>query len=122
MPFARQRVHEYVATAAEWTHANEILATNEKAIESDTGREKLGDGVTHYSDLDYISSGAAGGGSYEAATESPATGSNDTFTFTAPPTLVFRNTVMERSLGSVVGNTFVFDVAPNLNDVIEGLV
>lgn len=63
-----------------------------------------------------------GGGSYEVATESPATGSNATFTFTGPPTLVFRNGVMEISEGSVAGDTFVFDSTPNLNDVIEGLV
>jgi hypothetical protein len=66
--------------------------------------------------------GGGGGGSYEVATESPATGSNATFTFTGPPTLVFRNGVMEMSLGTVAGNTFVFDSNPNLNDVVEGLV
>ncbi len=66
--------------------------------------------------------GGGGGGSYEVAAESPASGSNDTFTFTGPPKLVFRNGVMETGAGSIVGSTFVFDVAPTADDDVEGLV
>lgn len=66
-----------------------------------------------------------GGGGGSAALETPTgtvNGVNDTFTFTAPPISVYRNGVMETRLGSVVGNTFVFNTPPVQGDDIEGLV
>lgn len=66
-----------------------------------------------------------GGAAATLALETPTgdvDGVNDTFTFTGPPLSVFRNGVMERRLGSVVGNTFVFDSPPDADDDIEGLV
>lgn len=47
-------------------------------------------------------------------------GSNAAFTFTAPPLLIFRNGVNETRLGSIAGNVFTFDIAPNIGDEIEG--
>jgi hypothetical protein len=48
-------------------------------------------------------------------------GVNDTYTFTGPPTLIFRNGVMENDLGSIVGSTFVYDSAP-ATGTMRGLV
>lgn len=41
-------------TTANWTAANPILAQNELGVESDTGNEKIGDGVTAWNSLSYI--------------------------------------------------------------------
>jgi len=40
-------------TAANWTSADPVLAQGEMGIERDTGRVKLGDGVTAWENLDY---------------------------------------------------------------------
>jgi|GEM_PF-4938753 len=40
-------------TAANWTANNPILADGEPALEKDTGKEKVGDGVTAWNDLPY---------------------------------------------------------------------
>jgi len=42
------------ATKTEWTTKNPILRSGEPGIESDTARLKLGDGLTIWSDLDYV--------------------------------------------------------------------
>lgn len=49
-------------------------------------------------------------------------GVNDTFTFTSPPIMVFRNGKMETGLGTVVGNTFIFDEPPVVGGVVEGYI
>lgn len=40
-------------TAANWTSANPVLAEREMAIETDTGKHKIGDGVTAWNSLGY---------------------------------------------------------------------
>jgi len=40
-------------TAAAWTSANPILAAGEVGAETDTGRTKVGDGVTAWTSLAY---------------------------------------------------------------------
>ena len=40
-------------TAAAWAAANPVLAQGEPALEQDTDRTKLGDGITPWADLDY---------------------------------------------------------------------
>jgi len=40
-------------TAANWTSADPVLAQGEMGIERDTGKVKLGDGVTTWENLDY---------------------------------------------------------------------
>lgn len=40
-------------TAANWTSADPVLAQGEFGIENDTGKVKLGDGVSTWSELDY---------------------------------------------------------------------
>ena len=40
-------------TEANWTSADPILGQGEMGIESDTGKVKLGDGVSSWSQLDY---------------------------------------------------------------------
>lgn len=47
-------------TAANWTAANPILAQGEEAYELDTNKQKRGDGVTAWNDLEYLSSGVGG--------------------------------------------------------------
>lgn len=73
--------------------------------------------------------GGEGGGDSGTGTREIPTGAvngvNTTFTFTAPPVTVYRNGVMETRLGTVVGNTFVFDIPPTAGDdpdEIEGVV
>ena len=40
-------------TAAQWTAANPVMAQGEPGYESDTGKLKMGDGLTHWSSLSY---------------------------------------------------------------------
>ena len=41
-------------TAAEWAEANPVLAAREPGVETDTSRQKIGDGVTPWTDLPYF--------------------------------------------------------------------
>lgn len=47
-------------TAAQWTSANPTLADGEPGFERDTGRIKVGDGVTQWVGLPYASPGPEG--------------------------------------------------------------
>lgn len=49
-------------TAAAWVAANPVLADAEVGVERDTGKFKVGNGVTQWSGLDYFTVGGAGGG------------------------------------------------------------
>lgn len=44
-------------TAAAWTAADSVLAAGEPGYETDTGKMKVGDGITHWSSLSYSLSG-----------------------------------------------------------------
>lgn len=44
-------------TAANWSSTNPVLASGEPAYETDTGKFKIGDGVTAYNSLDYMGAG-----------------------------------------------------------------
>lgn len=44
-------------TAAQWSSVNPILADGEQGLETDTLRVKFGNGVDHWNDLSYASSG-----------------------------------------------------------------
>jgi hypothetical protein len=116
----------FYSDGSKWQSQVTGVTTKASGAEVDTGTDDAKFVTAKaLADSDYIKEAdlpASGGGSYEVATESPATGSNDTFTFSGPPVLVFRNGLMENRLGSVVGNTFVFDSAPNADDDVEGLV
>lgn len=46
-------VHRYEDLAANWTADNRILPAGWEGVESDTGREKHGDGITAWNDLSY---------------------------------------------------------------------
>lgn len=48
--------------AAFWTDENPVLRSGEPGYETNTGKFKMGDGVTHWVDLQYSSSGDAGVG------------------------------------------------------------
>ena len=41
-------------TAAEWTSANPTLLSGEQGLETDTGKTKIGDGVTAWNSLGYV--------------------------------------------------------------------
>jgi len=47
-------------TAAQWAAANPVLAQGEPGIETDTGKQKFGNGVTAWNLLSYASQGPAG--------------------------------------------------------------
>lgn len=49
-------------TAANWTANNRVLLAGEKGIETDTGREKTGDGTTTWNALPYFGESGGGGG------------------------------------------------------------
>ena len=44
-------------TAANWTANNPVLADGEPGLEKDTGKEKIGDGVTAWNSLSYKATG-----------------------------------------------------------------
>jgi len=46
-------------TAAQWTAADPILAAGEPGFETDTGKHKIGDGVTAWAGLSYFIDEAA---------------------------------------------------------------
>lgn len=48
-------------TAANWTASNSVLAEGEPAVELGTFKRKIGDGVTAWNDLPYVSGGSGGG-------------------------------------------------------------
>ena len=50
-------------TAANLATVNEVPKARELVVETDTRKLKLGDGVTPYNDLEYITTGGGGGGS-----------------------------------------------------------
>jgi uncharacterized protein YegP (UPF0339 family) len=56
------RIQKRRGTAAQWTAENPILLIGEPGYETDTGKEKTGDGVTAWNSLPY--SGAGSGGAY----------------------------------------------------------
>jgi len=53
------RMQQRRGTAAQWTSADPILNAAEIGYESDTNKFKIGDGVNHWSDLDYFASASA---------------------------------------------------------------
>lgn len=65
-----QRIQVRRGTAADATTANPVLAAGEIGFETDTGKAKIGDGVTAWTSLDYFG-GAGGSGTL---TESSVTG------------------------------------------------
>ena len=56
-----KKVTTLVDTSTNWTFGNDILPSNYLGLESDTGFMKLGDGVTHWSSLDYVGAEVAAG-------------------------------------------------------------
>ena len=47
-------------TAAQWASINPVLAQGEPGIETNTGKQKFGDGVTAWNLLSYASKGDTG--------------------------------------------------------------
>jgi hypothetical protein len=58
-------------TAANWTSDNPTLAQGEPGFEKDTGKLKIGDGVTAWTGLSYV------GGSFSLAVGDPVSGATD---------------------------------------------
>jgi hypothetical protein len=56
------RVRWKRGTAADWASANPVLRLAEPGWETDTGKFKVGDGITAWNDLDYVNTGTTGGG------------------------------------------------------------
>jgi hypothetical protein len=55
-----QRIQLRRGTAAEWAAANPVLAVGEPGVETDTGKQKFGDGVTAWNSRPYASKGDTG--------------------------------------------------------------
>lgn len=54
------RIQHRRGTSAEWIDANPILTSGEPAYETDTGKQKIGDGSTRWNDLAYFAGDSAG--------------------------------------------------------------
>jgi hypothetical protein len=65
------RWQERRGTAADLASVNEIPLDGERILETDTGKEKIGDGVTNYNDLAYT--GAAGAGTLRGLNDQTGT-------------------------------------------------
>lgn len=61
-----------IGTAAEFTSANPVLLERQLSLETDTGVQKIGDGTTHYADLDALPGGGGGDASPQLAAKSTA--------------------------------------------------
>lgn len=57
----RKRIINRNDVAANWTAVNPILLKGEIAVESDTGKVKVGDGATAWNSLAYLSSSGGAG-------------------------------------------------------------
>jgi len=55
-----QRIQLRRGTAAEWAAANPVLAVGEPGVETDTGKQKFGDGTSTWTALPYASKGDPG--------------------------------------------------------------
>ncbi len=64
-------------TAAQWTTQNPILLLGEPGFEKDTGKIKVGDGVSTWSALSYIGSGGGGGGGIAESFETVSSNLSD---------------------------------------------
>lgn len=91
------------ALAATWVSLNDVLLEGEYGYEKDTGKIKIGDGVTAWNDLDYFSSGF----------ESLVAGSHISIDFTDPANPVFSVTGVSPA-GYAEGTSF--PGSPGLND------
>lgn len=61
-------------TAADLNTVNEILLVRELCYETDTGKGKLGDGVTVWNDLPYLPGGGGGGTQWYVGSGAPSSG------------------------------------------------
>ena len=55
-----QRIQLRRGTAAEWAAANPVLAVGEPGVETDTGKQKFGNGTSTWTALPYASKGDPG--------------------------------------------------------------
>ena len=58
----RVRIQLRRKPAADWTTANDVLAAGEQGYENDTGKLKIGDGITAWNTLPYVPAGGGGSG------------------------------------------------------------
>lgn len=70
-------------TAAEWATLNEVLRRNELGIETDTSRDKLGDGVTTWNALPYRLTGVGGAANVTLTNQALLAEANATMAATA---------------------------------------
>lgn len=71
-------------TDANWTRSNPLLGNGEPGFEYNTGKLKVGDGVTYWRQLPYIGGGTTNGGS-GAGTEDSFDGGGPASTYGALP-------------------------------------
>ena len=108
-------------TAAAWTAANPTLASGEPALETDSRKQKTGDGVTAWNGLAYDAQGGGGGiAAYVHTQASPAT------TWTINHNLGFRPSVELLDTGSqeidgAIAHPSVNQTVITLNPATAGL-
>lgn len=66
------RIQHRRAATAEWEQVNPVLSPGEIGVDLTTMGIKVGDGVTAWLDLDYITGGSGGGGTGPAGPQGPA--------------------------------------------------
>jgi hypothetical protein len=69
-----QRIQWKRGTAAQWTANNQVLALGEVGYERDTGKVKVGDGVSTWTALAYATFGISGGGGVSGSATVTITG------------------------------------------------
>ena len=50
------RIQQKQDTAANWKNNNPVLLSGEFGYETDTGKVKIGNGSSHWNDIDYVDS------------------------------------------------------------------
>lgn len=89
-------------TAAGFTGANPVLRVGEMGIETDTGKLKVGDGVTDWATLDYV----GGGGGSGVASITPGAGITVDNTIPTAPVVALSSSALARTIG------MTFDARP----------
>ena len=102
-------------TAANWTAANPILAIGEFGYETDTNRNKMGDGTSHWNTLPYYGAGIQGAtgpaGPHGEATVNfgALPGKNEAFVFVSDTNILGTSNVMAMFEADVTSDHTISD-------------
>lgn len=103
-------------TAAAWTSANPVLSAGEPGFESDTNKQKIGDGTTAWNSLPYASGGGSG-------TVESVTGDGVDNTDSANPVISFPDaSEVEFTPAGGISSTNVQDAIEELDAAINEII